>query len=515
MLADHATDVIMWYALDGTILYVSPSATSLGYTPDQMVGRNAVDFMHPDDRAHTRALIEDMFDGGPVVASQPREGRFLTGDGRCIWLEGTPTLIRDVDGAPTSAVTSLRDVTARRQLEDDLKEAKARAEAAVEAKAEFLANMSHEVRTPLTAVLGFAGLLETMEALPAEARAHIRRIVAGGGALLAVVNDILDFSKLEAGQVELDLEPFEVRPFFEDTQAMFADQAAAKGLGLKFEIEAGAPAFLAADRARLGQILGNLISNAIKFTDAGGVSVTAAFDAEQGRLRVAVADTGPGIAADKLDRLFQRFSQVDGSVSRRHGGTGLGLAISQGLAELMGGAIEVASRVGVGSTFTLCVAATPAQRAPTSATLAHAAPDADAGAARILVVDDLDVNRMLARAILEAAGHRVVEAGGGPEAISAALGGVFNLILMDLQMPGMDGYAAARAIRALPSENRMTPIVALSANVLATHVSACGAAGMNDHLAKPIVPADLLAAVARWAGVRLEHAGAERLEQLG
>ncbi len=503
MLADHSTDVVVWFGTDGTIFYASPSARSLGYEPEAVVGRKTFEFVHPDDRERAVSIIRGLFAGAPVDTSVRREYRFLRGDGNYIWLEGNPTIIRDPDGTPTSAVTSFRDVTPRRQLEDELMEAKLRAEAAAEAKSEFLANMSHEIRTPLTGVIGFAGLLNDMKSLPAAARAHVRRIEASGEALLAVVNDILDFSKLEAGQVELDAQPFEVRPFFEDTMAMFAARAAAKGLALQCEVDAAMPVFLGADRARLGQVLTNLMSNAIKFTERGSIRISAQFEAGGETLRVAVTDTGPGIPRDKMDRLFQRFSQVDGSVTRRYGGTGLGLSISRGLAEVMGGGVSVESAVGAGSTFSFWVRAKPAQAGPLDAGEAGAGPSADVPAARVLVVDDLDVNRMLVRAILEAAGHSVEEAASGAQAISNVLSAPFDVILMDLQMPGMDGYASAKAIRDLASDNRRTPIVALSANVLSEHIQASGLAGMNDHLAKPIVPAHLLAAVARWAGVRL------------
>jgi CheY-like chemotaxis protein len=362
--------------------------------------------------------------------------------------------------------------------------------------------MSHEIRTPLTGIIGFTGLLDAIPTLPDAAKAHIRRIVASGEALLAVVNDILDFSKLEAGQVELDVQPFDVRVFFEDALSMWATQAAAKKLDLRLRIDERTPAVLCADSARLGQIVGNLLSNAIKFTDQGEIGVGVSFNEPRG-LRVAVTDTGSGIAADKLDRLFQRFSQIDGSVSRRHGGTGLGLSICKSLVELMGGEIRVDSTAGQGSTFEFRVEAVPGRLRGRNLSEAQAVAASDARPAHVLVVDDLAVNRVLVRAILEASGHRVEEAGGGAEAVAAAIGSKFDLILMDLQMPGMDGYAAATAIRALDSANRLTPIIALSANVLDEHVAASGLAGMNGHLAKPIVPAALLGAVAEWAGLRL------------
>jgi PAS domain S-box-containing protein len=499
MLADHSTDIVVWLAAHGEIRYASPSARTFGHAPDEMVGHNIVDYIDPEDRERATADLAAFFAGEPLAASNMAEYRFRTGDGRIVWLESNATLIR---GKAVSAVTSLRNVTARRRLEADLLEAKLVAETAAEAKAEFLANMSHEIRTPLTGIIGFSGLLSEIAELPQTARTYVQRIATSGRALLAVVNDILDFSKLEAGQVELDPQPFDVRRFFDDTAAIFAGEAAAKRLEVRLEIDADVPAVLDADSARLRQVVTNLISNAIKFTDHGSVRVTAGFDAERGRLTVSVRDTGQGVSPDKLDRLFKRFSQVDGSVSRRHGGTGLGLSICKSLVDLMGGEISVVSEVKVGSTFAFWVTATPVALVHYIDDEPDARPSVEARPARVLVVDDLDVNRELVRAILEATGHSVEEAASGAEAVEIAMGTAFDLILMDLQMPGMDGFSAARAIRNLASANRQTPIIALSANVLPEHVEACAAAGMNDHIGKPVAPAELIGAVAHWtAGV--------------
>ena len=500
MLADHSTDVVVWTSVEGTILYASPASRLLGYAPEEVLGRKTFEFVHPDDRDRAINNTRALFTGELVDSSLQRQYRFLTPDGQYIWLEGNPTIIREPDGRPGSIVTSFRDVSARHQLEDDLISAKLRAEAAVEAKSEFLANMSHEIRTPLTGIIGFAGLLSEVDEMPPLAATYARRIASSGDALLCVVNDILDFSKLEAGQLELDPQPFEVGAFFEDTMAMVSTQAAAKGLELRLEINDGVPEVLNADCARLRQVLINLLGNAIKFTDQGSVRVTAAHDAVKNRLRVAVSDTGSGVPEDKLGRLFQRFSQVDGSVNRTHGGTGLGLSICKTLVELMGGGIKVRSVVGAGSTFEFWIAASPAELGEAEQHNVEAPADYQMRPAHILVVDDLDVNRELVRAILEATGHSVQEAAGGAEAVKAALQTRFDLILMDLQMPGMDGFAAASAIRGLASPNQRTPIVALTANVLPEHVRAGALAGMNDHIGKPIVPAELLGAVARWSG---------------
>jgi signal transduction histidine kinase/ActR/RegA family two-component response regulator len=377
-----------------------------------------------------------------------------------------------------------------------------RANAATLAKSEFLANMSHEIRTPLTGVLGFAGLLEALPDLPATARSHAGRIATSGQALLSVVNDILDFTKLEADRVELDPHPFDPAAFFTETVALVAADAGRKGLALTAEVDGKLPATVLADSARVRQVLLNLLSNAIKFTEAGQITIRLGYRPEAGgELRIAVTDSGIGIPADRIDQLFQRFSQVDGSNTRQYGGTGLGLAISKSLVELMGGRIGIESREGEGSTFWFTVAAPPAELSQSEPVAADPLVDAPAAAARILMVDDVAMNRELVRTMLAPFAYDISEAANGVDAVRAALSTPFDLILMDLQMPGMDGLAATRAIRATSDINRLTPIVALSANVLPVQIAECRDAGMDDHIAKPISPADLLTKIAHWTQV--------------
>jgi len=395
-----------------------------------------------------------------------------------------------------------RDLAASRQR---ILEGRKAAEAAAEAKAEFLANMSHEIRTPLTGIIGFSALLSDMYGLPEQARTHIQRIVASGNTLLTVVNDILDFSKIDAGHLELDPQPFAVATFLDTYCSFFEHSAAEKGLRLNRRVAADIPAVLFADSQRLGQIVSNLISNAIKFTSRGSICVALDYSTASGRLMISVADTGEGIAADKLDRLFTRFTQADGSVSRRHGGTGLGLSICKSLTELMGGEISVVSDIGSGSVFSFSIPAAVVDDADDILFGAAAAEERlDAEAKEILVVDDLEANRELLKLVLGAIGHRATLAVDGPDAIRLASINRFDLILMDLQMPGMDGFAAAQAIRRSTTANAATPIIAVSANVLAEHRRASAEAGMNDHLAKPIVVPLLIEAVTRWGSVTLE-----------
>ena len=379
---------------------------------------------------------------------------------------------------------------------EELASARDRAEDASRAKSDFLANMSHEIRTPLTGVIGFGELLVKLDGLSPRAADYATRITTSGHALLRVVNDILDFSKIEAGLADLDPQAFDPARFVTETVDLIGAEAERKHLTLEVEI-AGLPAALRADPARLRQILLNLLTNAVKFTRVGGVTVRAMYPAPEAALRIEVTDTGIGIPADRLDRLFQRFSQADSSTSREFGGSGLGLAICRRLTELMGGEIGVVSRDGEGSTFWFTVAAAVA--AAVTAEAEQPAFEAPEHAARILVVDDLAANRDIVVAILGACGHDLVEASGGQEAVDAAACSPFDLILMDMQMPGMDGLAATRRIRRDQGPNRATPIVALSANVMPDHLAACRAAGMDDHIGKPIVVAELLAKVVHWA----------------
>jgi CheY-like chemotaxis protein len=376
------------------------------------------------------------------------------------------------------------------------------------AKTEFVANMSHEIRTPLTAIIGFTGLLKDIEGLPIVATKSVDRIATAGRSLLSVVNDVLDFSKIDSGQLSLDPQPFEPGPFILETLDLAGAQATAKGLTLSADIDPALPLAVYADSSRLRQVLLNLIGNAIKFTDKGGVTVSASpLAGDPTRLRLAVSDTGAGIAKDKISRLFQRFSQVDGTISRTHGGTGLGLAICKSLTEMMGGDIGVESTVGAGTTFWFTIQAPEVELEAPKASGAQALQGCES--ARILIVDDVAANRELVCAMLSVFDHDVTEAASGQEAVEAALRQPFDLILMDLQMPGMDGMAASRAIRATSDVNRLTPIVALSANAMASHIAECAEAGMNDHIAKPIDATTLLTKVAQWTSLDAEDEGPE------
>jgi PAS domain S-box-containing protein len=496
VLADHVTDLIIRYDRNSVIEYASPSIRQLGYAPEDVVGRNMSEFGHPAEAAETLDRRKRELRGDSEPAGRLYQLRARRSDGEWVWMECNPSPIRDGAGEIVGAMTVYRDITERRVMEDELRAKRAEAEAAAIAKTEFLANMSHEIRTPLTAVLGFTGLLSEIAGLPERASIYLKRISDNGQSLLSVVNDILDFSRLEGGQLELDPHPFDPEAFIHETADLVRVQARNKGLELTVKQDSDLPAAVLADSGRARQVLLNFLSNAIKFTAEGTVVVGVSFsDTEGGLLRFTVEDTGVGIPAEKAERLFKRFSQIDSSITRQYGGSGLGLAISKSLVEMMGGEIGVESIAGRGSLFWFTLAAPVAE-------LQAATPEAvniePIGSLRMLLVDDVEANRELVSAMLSPFDIEITQAGNGAEAVTAALRTTFDVILMDLQMPGMDGLAATRAIRANSRWNRSTPILALSANVLPMHLAACHEAGLNDHIAKPIKLQDLLEKVMRW-----------------
>ncbi|MET3667799.1 MASE1 domain-containing protein [Caulobacter sp. 1776] len=374
--------------------------------------------------------------------------------------------------------------------------ARSRALAATEAKTEFLATMSHEIRTPLNSVLGFAQLLATREDLPPDVRRQVNLIDSAGVALLTVVNDILDFSRVEAGQIELLPQPTSAAGLLRDTVAIMAPEARAKGLSMDLEVIDPVDALHDLDADRLRQVLINLLNNAVKFTDEGRIDarlIVEPGDLED-RLRFEIIDTGVGIELDKQALLFQRFSQTDSSMSRLHGGAGLGLAICRALIEVMDGKIGVDSVSGRGSCFWIEVSAPTVEPIAVPDRPKVSAP----GAAKILIVDDHPINLEIGAALLTLVGCEVDLAENGKQAVERATTGVYDLILMDIHMPQMDGLQATRAIKALSAPAGKVPIIAMSADALPRQVERCYAAGMVDHIAKPIQREVLYAKVERW-----------------
>jgi len=490
-LTENGSDLVTHTRIDGVLTYISPSvALRMGYTPEDLLGRSFAAEIHPEDagavQAAVAAQIESRGRSTPIrVAYRARHK-----DGGTVWLEARPTVVFDPDtGKPTGVTDIIRDITEQKALESDLRRARAEAEDAAAVKAEFLANMSHELRTPLTAVLGFSRLVEDQPELSPTTRSYVARVSNAGKALMATVNDILDFSRLEAGQVEIKPVAMALSDLARETVELFEAQAVDKGLSLHLSGLQGLPSQVTADPDRLRQVLLNLIGNAVKFTEAGSVEVVLAYDLEASRLSVAVSDTGPGMPAERVGQLFQRFSQIDGAATRRHGGTGLGLAICKGLVEAMGGEIGVESREGQGSRFWFSV--------PAEAVAARDAPEPSEGqglslpdAAHILIVDDNSANRALVRAILNPFDLQLSEASDGDEAIASANETAFDAILMDLRMPRVDGRTAAAHIRRA-GRNRSTPMLAFSADA-----SSLADDGLFDgEIAKPVSAMGLVAAL--------------------
>jgi len=410
--------------------------------------------------------------------------------------------------------TALGEMAQKLKARDEaLVEATAAAEEAVRAKSEFMAAMSHEIRTPLNGIIGFANLLYGTELN--ERQRHFTTLLKDAGqSLLKIINDILDFSKIEAGRLELETIEFSLAELLESCLALVRKAASDKGLELSLIVTPDVPRRLEGDPNRLRQVLLNLLNNAVKFTPHGRVVLSVSCLAREPvglRLKFAVADTGIGIPAEKLSLIFEKFSQVDRTVSRKYGGTGLGLAISKRLVELMRGEIGVDSALGAGSTFWFRVTLKEAGIQPVEAAAAAVAPGAVVTplrrSARILLAEDLPTNQILAEAILTQAGHSVAIVPDGAAALAAVQREAFDLVLMDIQMPIMDGITAAKAIRDLKGAAGTIPIVAMTANALPEEVAKCRAAGMNEHIAKPVDAGLLLAAIDRWRHGRAAVAG--------
>lgn len=396
----------------------------------------------------------------------------------------------------------LREITSQNKA---LELAKLAAEEASQTKANFLANMSHEIRTPMNAIIGTTHLIQKTPLSPKQMK-YAERISQSSQHLLGIINDILDFSKIEAGKLSIESTPFSLRSVFAQVYNLFEERCEAKGIKLTTEVDSALPDQLRGDPLRLGQILINFTSNAIKFTDQGQVSLAARLvgtHEDHLEIRFSVQDTGIGLMEQQVGKLFNSFQQGDASTTRKYGGTGLGLAISKNLAHLMGGEVGVDTTFGAGSTFWFTAklqlgfagSEAPAD-APLNQNVYHSDLLSRSGS-RILVVDDNEVNLTVATDLLTGEGFRVETASNGKEAVEKTLRQNYDLILMDMQMPVMDGLRATQEIRAHTGVKQL-PIIALTANAMLEEIEKCRAAGMDDYLAKPIEPKKLFETLLKW-----------------
>jgi len=472
--------------------------------------------IHPDDITKAKAVYETgLRPGSDSFELEFRISRRTDKAERVIRAIGS--IIRDETGQPVRMSGINWDVTEERIREQKLtaaliheKELAEKARAGDQAKSEFLAVMSHEVRTPLNGILGFAELLSQVPTLTPEYQGYARTIVQSGESLLRILDDILDFSRLEAGRVEIETAPFLPRELLEDIRCLLARQAAEKDLQLLVFVAPSTPEYLLGDAGRLRQILLNLAGNAIKFTEQGSILISLEPVVDSKNILVfSVKDTGSGIATEQLDRIFQPFIQVDSSISRRHGGTGLGLAISRRLTELLGGALSVQSRPGQGSEFFVTVPFSTLEKPSTRPVESEIPLDATFASRhplRILLVEDDTVNLKLIQTLIRRLGYDPLTAANGREAVDTYLKNHPDCLLMDLQMPEMDGIEATRRIRESDRGTGTTPpfISAITANIFPADRQRCFDVGMNDYLNKPVKMANLAQVLLRASTSRTE-----------
>jgi PAS domain S-box-containing protein len=485
--------------LNGRYVDVNHATEELTGTPKAAaIGRDPVELGWGATRGEFGAVLRELDEGRPIDAREiTYRNAELGGRTGLLWAR------RVAIGGTGYSLCFVLDISERKRMEEELVRARLGADAAARAKSQFLANMSHEIRTPLNGILGLSLLIEE-ESLPDHLRPMMGLIRTSGEVLRRVLDDVLDYSKIDSGKLELEEEPFDLKACLQWSLELFRKAAAEKNLELRLSFDARLPARVSGDASRLRQVTANLVSNAVKFTDRGSIEIEAqpaGTAPRHGRhlIRISVRDTGIGIPEDRIGRLFQSFSQVDASTTRRYGGTGLGLAISQRLVEMMGGEMRVESRAGQGTIFEFTFSAGIAAAAEPAA---EAAGGGDLGTLKVLVAEDNRVNQVVVMRMMQKLGCQADLACDGASAIEKVEANDYDVVLMDVQMPEVDGLEATRRIRRMLNARSRVPIVALTASATNDDRSACLAAGMNDHLSKPIEMQALRLALDRWGHFR-------------
>ena len=496
-LMENASEAISMGLPDGTVLSFNRAAEEMfGYAAQEIIGKSALPlFGEGRDDLHVQ-IQTALRDSEDVTIVKAAEVTAVRKDGRTFPAEYSLTRLK-FEGEE-HVLGFWRDLSAHKGAQAALMAAKEEAEAANRSKSEFLAAMSHEIRTPMNGVLGMVAALDGTP-LTDEQRRMLAIINESGQVLMTLLSDILDLSKIEAGRMVLESTRFDASASIQAVAGLYAETAHGKALDYAIEIDDSARGWFVGDPTRYRQVLQNLVANALKFTEHGRVAIRAACEPAPGGgvlLRTEVIDTGVGIAPETRAKLFQKFSQADASTTRRYGGTGLGLAISRQLVEALDGEIGVESEPGQGSRFWFAL---PLQRteAPEHVEDHHvaAAPEARTSRVRILAAEDNPTNQLVLKALLSHADAEVVFADNGAQALEAAGAADFDLVLMDVQMPVMDGMTAAREIRALGGPRGAVPIVAVTADAMPEQVALCLAAGMDAHISKPLRPEALFSVI--------------------
>ena len=481
-IVNSSDDVIISKNLDGVITSWNRAAEKLfGYSSDEAIGKHIGLIIPPEKMEEEYEILAKLRCGEPIDHFETiRRAR----DGRLVDVSLTVSPIRDERGRVIGISKVARDISDRKKTEQLLAQASQRRD-------EFLANMSHELRTPMNAIIGLSHILSLSDVLRPREQQCVAMLRQSADGLLTLINDLLDFSKIDQGVIEIESVEFDLAEVVTTVCKLMAVRAQEKGFDVRLDYDPAAGDLYIGDPFRVQQVLNNLIGNAVKFTDHGDVTVTVRLSDNrvwQGVI-IEVADSGIGIAPEKLDVIFEKFTQADSSMTRKYGGSGLGLSICKALVERMDGSVSAHSTLGLGSTFTVRL---PLMRSEHNAGAAKGAAG-ERGKCGVLIVDDYDPNVLVVSSLLDQMGVSYDVAHSGMEALRKAVATDFDVILMDVQMPGMDGYECTRRIREMEAETGpdQVPIIAMTAHVRAVDRNACLEAGMTDFIAKPFVPSDL------------------------